>query len=416
MGKPSVLIVDDEPVNLQKAAECLKGSFELHFARNGQDAIDYLREKTTGLILLDINMPGMNGFEVAKELKKFPSAAHTPIIYLTGDNSEATIAMAFNSGAVDYITKPFRQEELVVRVKNRIETETLKADLHKSFNRNRHLLQIINTHVAYLKTDPEGIITEVSESFCEMFKNRCDGIVGENVNILKSGYTNPELYRLLWDTVSSGQTFSCELENRNYDGETHWFRVTITPDVDESGNVIEYVAFYHNVDDKVKFEHNAYTDFLTGLGNRSKLEKSLNEEILRVQRYGLALSIILADIDHFKKINDGYGHDAGDSVLQEFSELLAKNIRQTDFAARWGGEEFVILCPGTDAEGGRVLAESLRQRIQEFTFSQIGNITASFGVVEYRVGMNEKELFSRVDQALYDAKAQGRNKVIVSSF
>lgn len=279
---------------------------------------------------------------------------------------------------------------------------------------------VIKSHVAYLKTDTTGIITEISENFCELFRCANNGFevcaekfIGQNINILKSGNTDPSVYRRLWQTIKRGDTLTHQIEDRNPYGENNWYRVTITPDTDQTGKVKGYIAFYNNIDNEVRFEHDAHTDFLTGLHNRSKLEKRLQDEMSRSQRYNTPLSLIIVDIDHFKHVNDTYGHDQGDLVLKEISTILSQNIRQSDTVARWGGEEFIIVCPHTDIDGASDLAELLRTKIEKHPFTRIGHMTASFGVAQYNQGSNPKILFTAVDTALYASKAAGRNTVTV---
>jgi len=416
--KPNVLIVDDEPLNLRVSAECLTNYYTIFFARNGQEALDLLPTQSVDVILLDINMPEMDGFQTARKIHELDPDREIPIIYLTADTSEDTISKAFDNGAADYIIKPFKQKELLARVKNRIETERLKKEQRQLILRNDHLVEIINRHVAYIKTDPEGIITEISPNFCELIQCNSEGYemcmqhyVGQNVNILKSEYTHKVNYHALWDTIERGEVYTHDIENRNFNHETNWHRVTIIPDIDERGTIEGYIAFYQNIDDQVQLEHDAHTDFLTGIHNRSKFEKLLSDEITRSNRYRVPLSIIMVDIDHFKEVNDVYGHSVGDIVLKEFSDIIKLSIRQNDVFARWGGEEFIVLCPHTDIEGAKALAETLREKIEEYHFTKAGNKTASFGIAEYSNGMNPQALFSHVDTALYEAKESGRNCV-----
>lgn len=413
MHKPSILVVDDEPLNLKLSAECLAQAYAIHLARSGEEALIFLEKKHIDIILLDIKMPGIDGFETAHRLRTLPMHENTPIIYLTADTSEETIEKAFDSGAVDYITKPFKQKELQVRVKNRLETERLKRH-------NEHLLEVVKSHIAYVKTDLDGIITEVSTNLCDLFMSRedtyevcCEKLLGRKTNIFKSGRTSQKIYTSLWSTLQQGETFIFEVENRNFRGGTNWYKAIITPDTDDMGEIIGYIAFYHNIDEKIKFEHDAYTDFLTGLNNRSKFDEVYREEMLRVKRYETPLTLILADIDHFKRVNDTYGHDAGDDVLKAFSAILSHHIRETDFIARWGGEEFIILCPNTDAQGAAVLAEVLRAKIEDSLFPAVDRLSASFGVAQLQKGMDAKSLFQFLDDALYQAKEQGRNRVII---
>jgi len=160
-----------------------------------------------------------------------------------------------------------------------------------------------------------------------------------------------------------------------------------------------------------KLEYLSITDPLTRLYNRHKLDQVLESEHQRFLRSKLAFSVILLDIDHFKLVNDRHGHSVGDDVLQHISDILQRNSRQTDSVGRWGGEEFLIICPYANLEGALNLAEKLRIAIESHDFPQVGHITASFGVTEYRSDDNESRVVSRADDALYKAKNAGRNRV-----
>ena len=155
----------------------------------------------------------------------------------------------------------------------------------------------------------------------------------------------------------------------------------------------------------------AITDHLTGLYNRIKIEDRLEVEYLRYCRYKNIFSVILLDIDKFKMVNDTYGHDIGDITLVTTADTLTNNIRQIDTVGRWGGEEFIVVCPETEIEGASKLAEKLRMIIEKTTFNTIGNITCSFGVAEIQHTETIKNLLKRSDIALYYAKEEGRNRV-----
>lgn len=153
------------------------------------------------------------------------------------------------------------------------------------------------------------------------------------------------------------------------------------------------------------------TDRLTGLSNRRKLESTLQSEILRARRYGKSFSVILLDVDRFKAVNDTFGHPTGDAVLIELAELLRQNARETDIVGRWGGEEFLIICPETSLTVVAALAERYREEMELHDFGQVGQITSSFGVVACMEGESRERLLQRVDDALYRAKEFGRNRV-----
>lgn len=160
-----------------------------------------------------------------------------------------------------------------------------------------------------------------------------------------------------------------------------------------------------------QLEQVSSTDWLTDMANRLKMEKLFNEELEKVLRYGRPLSCIILDLDRFKSINDTYGHETWDTVLIEAASILKAGVRKTDMLGRWGGEEFFILCPETDLEGAKTLAEALRTRFDAHTFSKVKKLTASLGVTSFKLGDSRKSMVQRADEALYRAKQQGRNRV-----
>ncbi len=164
----------------------------------------------------------------------------------------------------------------------------------------------------------------------------------------------------------------------------------------------------------IELERLSITDKLTGLYNRVHLDKVINKEINRSERYSESLGVIIVDIDYFKLVNDTYGHQAGDIVLVSIANLLIKYSRNNvDVVGRWGGEEFLIICPNTDMEGTIKVAENIRLYIEEYNFENVNKLTASFGVSEYMSEDSDITLISRADEALYEAKESGRNKVCV---
>jgi diguanylate cyclase (GGDEF)-like protein len=161
-----------------------------------------------------------------------------------------------------------------------------------------------------------------------------------------------------------------------------------------------------------KLEALSKTDTLTGVANRLYLNAFLDQEFSRAKRYGQPLSLIMTDLDAFKKINDGFGHMVGDEVLKEAAAVLKAHIRTTDFLGRWGGEEFMVICPGIGKEQAKLLAEKLRKTIAETAFANGLNITASFGVSEFNSDDTLDDCIQSADDLLYLAKESGRNRVI----
>jgi len=160
-----------------------------------------------------------------------------------------------------------------------------------------------------------------------------------------------------------------------------------------------------------ELENLAVIDNLTGLFNRGKLKFVIENEISRSKRYKHSFGFVVIDIDHFKSVNDNYGHQVGDRVLVEISQLIKTNLRTTDILFRWGGEEFVIVCPETNKDGVMLLVENIRKKVEEYSFEKIGSKTVSIGFTVYEEQDDEMSLIKKADEALYKAKNSGRNRV-----
>jgi diguanylate cyclase (GGDEF)-like protein len=162
-----------------------------------------------------------------------------------------------------------------------------------------------------------------------------------------------------------------------------------------------------------KFEKRANIDALTEAYSRAKFDNLLHSEFSRSTRYLNPLTILFLDIDHFKQVNDTYGHDVGDMVLKTFAKIISSNIREFDVFARWGGEEFILMLPQTNINDGYKLAEKLRNSISSHRFDKINKITCSIGISMLNKGDTKKDLIKRADNALYKAKTNGRNRTII---
>ena len=157
----------------------------------------------------------------------------------------------------------------------------------------------------------------------------------------------------------------------------------------------------------------ATRDCLTGIYNRHKANQIIDEEIIRQNRYNGTFTLMMFDIDYFKLVNDTYGHNIGDSVLQELSKLILKNKRQSDKFARWGGEEFIMVLPETTSKDSLIFAKKIRKIIADHSFEKVAQITVSIGICVFQENDIKEKLLQKVDEALYEAKNKGRNRVIL---
>ncbi|MDD2358022.1 MAG: sensor domain-containing diguanylate cyclase [Thiovulaceae bacterium] len=265
-------------------------------------------------------------------------------------------------------------------------------------------------------TDANGIIEYVNPAFEKETKYSYKESVGQKPSILKSGFHSLSYYEKLWSTLLSGESFNGYVVNKKKDGELYHEFKSIVPIFDDKGKIVNFVSTGKDITERVnlekKLEKAASTDKLTGIANRMKFDEFMQYSFDRTQRYHIKLSLILFDIDDFKKINDTYGHLKGDYVLKTIAKIAEETIRKNDLIARWGGEEFMILEPDIPADEATILAERIRQKIENFDFDTVGKLTASFGVTTFVENDTIQSFLSRVDEAMYKAKTINKNKVV----
>lgn len=204
-----------------------------------------------------------------------------------------------------------------------------------------------------------------------------------------------------------------EVEEYRQDRSRVWIENVLSFMRDEQQRPVAIVGVSREVTERrrlaAELRNLAVTDPLTGVFNRRHFLEELQREVSRCNRHACPFALIMLDIDHFKEVNDRFGHEAGDRVLKEVTEMIRQRIRSSDLLARWGGEEFLILLPDTGVQPAVTLAEGILNRFQARTFSGIGRVTASFGVVGHREGESIDELLTRVDNMMYRAKNGGRS-------
>ena len=265
-------------------------------------------------------------------------------------------------------------------------------------------------------TDRNVRILDVNKAFEQHTGFGREEVRGENPSILQSGMHDRAFYRRMWEALEQGEVFRDTFIDRKKNGRLVHLEETITPVKDEHGEITGYVSIGKDVSDRVQTENEllrlATTDMLTGLTNRMHFDKRLREEIERSHRYEHPLSLIMIDIDHFKQVNDRFGHAVGDQVLTRFARLVSANVRAVDTLARWGGEEFMLLTPETDGAQARAMAEKLGRIIRETDFPDAGRVTCSFGVVEVGADQSPQEAIQLADRRLYRAKELGRDRVV----
>lgn len=305
----------------------------------------------------------------------------------------------------------------------------LEQRVEERTRRLQTMLDIVNQYVYTTYTDTNGVITYVTDAFCELSGYSREELLGKTHNVIKHPDNGKGTFAPLWQTLLNGEIYKGIIKNRHKNGKDYWLDSYIVPDKNEEGVIIGFQAFRQNITDKIRLEELnnelenrvvertkeieriAVTDALTGLFNRHRFNVEIEDALALYKRYQTPITLAILDIDYFKKINDTYGHNVGDEILVAFASLLQKHMRQTDKLARWGGEEFVILFINTELNGALMAAESLLEAIRTFLFKDVGSITCSIGLAALMPTDISESFLQRADASLYRAKEQGRNRV-----
>ena len=452
-----VLVVDDLFPNIKLLETRLSAEyFDVLSAMNGMQAIEICESGACDLVLLDVMMPGMDGFEVCRRLKSSPTTAHLPIVMVTALDQPSDRLKGLEAGADDFLTKPVNDVALLTRVRSLARLKTLTDELRaralaspqmggadplaaaaaedglngrvlivddRSNSSERMAASLSQVQKVDVEMNPQAALMRMQEEDYDMA-------------IVSLGLANFDALRLCSQMRTLERTRNTPiLVLADLDDEKRVLRALdlgvndyLTRPVDRNELVARVRTqirrkryadrLRQNVQSSMEM---AIIDPLTKLHNRryltSQLASLINDSVMRAS----PVSFTILDVDFFKKVNDTYGHDAGDEVLVETAARLRKSIRGIDLLARFGGEEFVVVMPETDRFAAARVAERLRATIETAPYTihkgarQI-SITASFGLatMDGRVETVDS-LAKRADEALYEAKRQGRNRVVMAA-
>ncbi|WP_417252420.1 diguanylate cyclase [Castellaniella sp.] len=322
-----------------------------------------------------------------------------------------------SSYLVEWNISPVRDDQAQVQayvsvqqeITGRVRAEQRQALLARALNATQDGVMI---------ADKQAEILFVNQAFEDLTGYSIKEAQGSPPKFLQPGERVPAFYNHLREALAHEGSSQTTVANRHKDGHIYHVAQTITPLKDESGTAQHYVGIMKDVTELVvhaqELHHQARHDALTGLLNRRAGEQKLKICHFAAKTEYRNYALILADIDHFKSINDRFGHEQGDRVLQRCAALLGHKIRSGDALIRWGGEEFLIVLPDCKLEAAHELAERIRVSIADKQDAVAGTVTLSFGVAAWQPTESDSALLRRTDQALYQAKASGRNQVIVA--
>ncbi|MDC0932453.1 diguanylate cyclase [Arcobacteraceae bacterium] len=417
-----ILCVDNNEENLTELKLLFKNKieeFSLIFAKNGNEAINILLKESIDMILLDAMIDDTDGYETAKLIKSNSVINHIPMIFLIENKTHNTIENAFKYG-VDYLLKPFDKDVLFTRIKSQFEVLELHNKLEDQISFNQSVLNAQKNMI--LIHDDNGLIN-ANQSFYSFFCVHNTEEFISTYGSLVSQFMEYENYFSLSDLNNTVPWLSelSSKENTPYSilllNHNTFQPETFVIDVNPIGNLDKFVITLTNITSIItqskRYEMKATYDVLTNIYNRNKFNDCIDEQYKLFARYGGELSFAIFDIDFFKQVNDVHGHVVGDETLITFAQTIENNIRNTDVFARWGGEEFTLLLPCTKLEDATFVTNNLRKIIEKLNFKTIGQKTCSIGLTQFKKGDTVDSVLLRADEALYEAKETGRNKVCV---
>jgi two-component system cell cycle response regulator len=451
-----VLVVDDLVANIKLLEARLTAEyFEVVTAMNGPAALEICARNQCDIVLLDVLMPGMDGLEVCRRLKHNPRTAHIPVVMLTALDQPADRVAGLEAGADDFLTKPVNDIALITRVKSLVRLKTATDELMSRASAP----DALGLGDAF---DPAGLDGENGKV---LLVEDSAGTTDRVKTILAPRHAvdhEPDPQEALFRAAEGDYDLAIiSLNLKQIDGlrlcshlrsleRTRLLPILVIVDPDDNVRLLrgldlgvndylvrpidrnEMLARVRTQVRRKRFDERlrdnvqatiemAVTDGLTGLHNRRYLERHLTTLVQQAAARDKPLSVLVLDIDHFKAINDSYGHAVGDEVLREFSRRVRKTVRGIDLACRMGGEEFVIAMPDTDAALALVVAERLRHRIATERFSipdsnENIDVTVSIGIASLHSSADTPDpLIKRADGAMYRAKKSGRNRIAAAA-
>ena len=441
-----ILVVDDLAPNVNLLQVKLQAEYyDVLTARSGYEALQVAEKERLDLILMDAMMPGMDGFEACKRIKNNPATWHVPVIMVTALEETKDRIRGLEAGADDFVTKPIDDFNIMARVRSllrlKMVTDQLLSHTGHSLSNSRELLETIEQQTGriLLLEDHDLHAEKIAKPLRERHQVIIEKDPAQAIRLAKSGIDTVivSLVGETFDGLRVCASLKFNEESRDIpilvigdpEDETRFIRaydIGINDTIMRPVEIQELKArvqtllrrkFYadslrENFNENLEM---VVADPLTGLGNRRYFDRTVGPLFDELETKSTPFSIMVFDIDHFKRVNDILGHDMGDQILKEVAARLVTNMRAIDVVSRYGGEEFMIAMPNTNADKALIAADRVRSLIAGtpiFVDGEALQITTSVGVAEVEQGESLRDVFKRADDALYKAKESGRNKAL----
>ncbi|QCI68201.1 PleD family two-component system response regulator [Phreatobacter stygius] len=452
-----VLVVDDILANVKLLEARLSAEyFDVITAMSGPEALSICERAQCDIVLLDVMMPDMDGFEVCRRLKANPATHHIPVIMVTALDQPSDRVKGLEAGADDFLTKPVNDLALVTRVRSLVRLKMIQDELRMRAVTSREIGMSDPLVEAAADTGLNGRILVVDDRassydrIVQALRNQQHVDVESRAQeaLFRAAEGDYDLIMVSLSLADFDPLRLCS-QIRSLD-RTRGLPILVIAEPEDDARLMrgleigvnDYLMrpidrnemsarirtqvrkkrYTERLRDNVQQSMEmAITDGLTGLHNRRYMERHLGTLVEQAAQRGKPLSVLILDIDFFKSVNDTHGHDAGDEVLREFAARVRKNVRGIDLACRLGGEEFVVIMPDTDAGVASIVAERIRARVAGEPFpiqkgARAIDITVSIGMAQRQPSDEGPDvLVKRADQALYRAKRDGRNRVVLDA-